>query len=848
MNRYLSGLLMVLLLAITTGAEPLRLARIFADHMVIQRELPVNIWGWADAGDNVEVVFSGQTARAVADADGKWMAVLPAMKANPVGQDITVKTDKQPDKPLTIRDVLVGEVWFTAGQSNMMMGLSSADGGADGFKRLDACANIRVVNLPGQELQSAAPAKDLTRDAQWQKPGGGYSAVSGFFAEKLYSHFDGKVPVGMITAAAIVPAEAWVDEISITSSPMLKNLMNSALKMTTKWYNGTICPLSPYTIRGVLYYQGEYNSGRGPEFEVLFPALINSWRSSFKQKELPFLFVQLPGFIEHRGEKDSRLDMDAGTLAALHKPAFVGSWADFREAQLNVYKKMPKTGMAVTIDIGDPYNIHPKMKEPVADRLLLIARQMVYGEKNEGNSPIPIDIKVDKNKFIVTFKNIGEGLNAADGVVKGFDIAGQDMMLYPAQAKIEGKDKVVVWSDKTDNPVVLHYAWGGYPLCSLYNSEKLPASPFRYMARDKIKAADSVSFNFKNASFEKAPENNAENVTDWVLAKGAARTNEKASDGQWSLKLPGKDAAISQSNMAPPLGNYWNSNPLLKMVVRPGCVSGYSVDIASADENQKTIYMRLCKNPQAEGYQFWGGIPLILTASTKFEKKEIANIFSAKFDFDFGGNSVDTAGAIFVNQSKVDGAVYMDNLSEITLLRPLLNISGNAPIILPAVNAGETALSEKRIVSNSQKQTMPRKLNNEETQQVATVLYGAAGFKISENPKMQKINDASDDIGAIIMGNDAKLFEFSGDHVGVSPQSLRFVGADGKSGLVGGLKPESEEIVIKFKGSDTPGEYKAVVRIITQAMNTGTMSDGQSGEPPVNLFYTDIPVSVKVKK
>ena len=149
---------------------------------------------------------------------------------------------------------------------------------------------------------------------------GGYSAVSGFFAEKLYRHLGGAVPVGMITTVAIVPAEAWGDARALTDSPALKHLLKSPLNMTSKWFNGIIAPLGPLALRGVLYYQGEYNGGRGAEFQVLFPALIQSWRSSLEQPNLPFLFVQLPGFLEHRAEKDRQFDMDTATLAALHQP------------------------------------------------------------------------------------------------------------------------------------------------------------------------------------------------------------------------------------------------------------------------------------------------------------------------------------------------------------------------------------------------------------------------------------------------------------------------------------------------------------------------------------------------
>jgi len=207
----------------------------------------------------------------------------------------------------------------------------------------------------------------------------------------------------MITAVAIVPAEAWVDAPSLSDSPALKHLLKSPLNMTSKWFNGIIAPLGPLALRGVLYYQGEYNGGRGAEFQVLFPALIQSWRTSLEQPNLPFLFVQLPGFIEHRAEQDRQLDMDAATLAALHQPTLSGVWTDMREAQLSVWRSVPHTGMAVTIDVGEPYDIHPKQKEPVAERLLLSARQVAYGENVEGSSPVPARVEVDGVEREMTF-------------------------------------------------------------------------------------------------------------------------------------------------------------------------------------------------------------------------------------------------------------------------------------------------------------------------------------------------------------------------------------------------------------------------------------------------------------
>lgn len=843
-NRRTPLVITVLALCVSASLAraEVRVARIFSDHMVLQRDRPAPIWGWTAPGDAVTVTFAGQTKRATADAQGRWRVTLDPLAANSTGRDLRVAAEGATPQRVTIQDVLVGEVWFTAGQSNMMLGLAGATGGADGLKRLAACPHLRVAHLPGQESQAPEPQLDLKQPVSWTRPHGGYSAVSGFFAEKLYRHLGGAVPVGMITAVAIVPAEAWVDAQALTDSPALKHLLKIPLNMTSKWFNGIIAPLGPLALRGVLYYQGEYNGGRGAEFQVLFPALIQSWRTSWEQPNLPFLFVQLPGFIEHRAEQDRQLDMDAATLAALHQPTLSGVWTDMREAQLNVWRSVPHTGMAVTIDVGEPYDIHPKQKEPVAERLLLSARQVAYGENVEGSSPVPARVEVDDDRFRVTFEHVRGGLVAKGGTVEGFDIAGQDLVLRPAQARIEGGRQVVVWHPEVKRPALLHYAWGGFPRCSLYNSSGLPATPFEHKVRDRIHTAEEARFVFRNRSFEEAPAEKPETATDWVLANGAVRTRERASDGEWSLKLPAKDAGASQNDIARGFGCVWNSDPLLPLAVRPGCVAAYSVDMAVTGDKPLSAYLRLCQNANASGYQFWGGVPLPRTASATFVRRQIAAVFAPVFDL--GGP--DTAGGLFSHQNNGVGTVFLDNFSEVTLLRPLLTVSDTGPITLPHAKPGQNVVSVPRTITNDQRRTSPRQLDDVPAESVPTVLYGLAGCPRSEPHHMQRLTAPCDDVGAVILGEQAELFEFVSEHRGATLQTLRLLGADGTSGLRGGRTPESESVVVRFRGTDRPGEYRATLRIVTQAMNAGVLSAGQPGEPPVNLHYLDIPLSIRV--
>ena len=278
-----------------TEVKELRLPHIFSKGMVLQREMPVPIWGWAPAGTTVQVEFAGQKTQATADASGKWRVTLDPLKACNDGRELKVtSTRNQQPSILRVQDVLVGEVWFTAGQSNMMMALGSATGGREFFEQHhgEYGGRLRVVSSAGPNLLAEQPRDDVA--ARWSQPNISYSAVSYWFAHKLFWHFNGEVPIGMITYPIIVPAEAWVDRPALEKDPRLKPVLNDALQYDAKAYNGVICAIAPYTIRGVVYYQGEYNGGRGLQFRALMPALIRSWRAAWQQPDLPFLFVQLP--------------------------------------------------------------------------------------------------------------------------------------------------------------------------------------------------------------------------------------------------------------------------------------------------------------------------------------------------------------------------------------------------------------------------------------------------------------------------------------------------------------------------------------------------------------------------
>ncbi|MBF0245512.1 MAG: hypothetical protein HQL31_09625, partial [Planctomycetes bacterium] len=375
-------LLMALAIGLTLPIRAeIRLPQIFSDHMVLQREVPVKLWGWAPAGKEITVGFAGQKVSVKAGSEGKWRAELKALEADCAPQEMRITAPGEAD--IIFKDVLVGEVWFTAGQSNMVMGMAGTTGGVEFFDKHSPKAGglIRTVYMMGPPVQSDTP-KD-TVPANWGAISQGYSAVGGYFAFKLFEHFGGKVPVGMVTYCAIVKAEAWVDEATLRGDPILAPVFDDVLKHATKLYNGTINAVAPYSMRGAIYYQAEYNGfgDNALRFRTLMPALIKTWRRSWEEPELPFLFVQLPGFITMKAP-ESDIDMDPVTLQQYRNLKGRGTWTEVRESQLLTWLSTPKTGMAVTIDLGEDYDIHPPRKEPIGDRLLLLARHYAYVEQD----------------------------------------------------------------------------------------------------------------------------------------------------------------------------------------------------------------------------------------------------------------------------------------------------------------------------------------------------------------------------------------------------------------------------------------------------------------------------------
>lgn len=493
----------LLLLSTTLSAAELTLGTPFADHMVLQRGKTVPVWGWANPGEKISVEFAGSTQSGTAAPDGSWRVALPPMEPSAEPRILSVKSADSQERALKIQDVLVGEVWLGSGQSNMAMTVH----GALNPDQEAANSNLPLIRVFTENSKaSASPQK--TGSGAWvvcsPETAPRFSATLYFFGREIHRQL--QIPVGLINSSVGgTPIESWIPREAQLQHPSLaesskattaefqgydlKKAGESYQKMLAAWeervksakaagkpapqkpkdpadqhrrrgdlgwlFNGKINPLVPYALRGMLWYQGEANAhpGKGALYAHQLPLLVTEWRKLWNE-ELPFAWVQLPNF--DRGE----------------------DWCLVREAALKSLS-LPKTGMAITIDIGNPKNIHPENKQEVGRRLSLWALADVYGQKLDSSSgPVPVRHSVQGSEFHVSFSHADQGLKSATPSVAGFLLAGADRVWKPAKAKIVG-DSIVASSPEVPVPVALRYSWAGVPDGNLTNGVGLPASPFR---------------------------------------------------------------------------------------------------------------------------------------------------------------------------------------------------------------------------------------------------------------------------------------------------------------------------------------------------------------------------------
>lgn len=488
----------VLVCSVALSAQ-VSIPKILSSHMVIQRELPVHVWGMAAPGQGVKVAFRGESRSVNADPLGHWNAYLkPGVAGGPF--TLTVTPGAAPNQgatqpPITLDDIMVGDVWLASGQSNMEFPLSRANTAAQD-----------LPNATNSQIRLLMIDKRASDYAMWDAETGGwalsnpetakdFSAVAWYFARDIAARQH--VTIGLIDATwGGTVGEAWVRLTALGEDASLAPIFVARGKMIDKaadaaaeqadekrqqdeaqaagrpipkfpWHppfnswgpgllwNGMIAPLAPLPVRGVIWYQGESNSAlaRVHSYDRVMRTLIEDWRRQWGIGDFPFLYVQISNF------KSTPLE----------------DWAELREQQVRTLA-IRNTAMAVTIDIGNPDDVHPTDKLNVGLRLARAARVLTYGENIEYSGPMFRQATTESGSIRAWFDH-ARGLTAKGGAVTGFEVAGRDGKYVPATATIDGST-VVVSSPEVHAPVYVRYGWANSPQCNLFNGEGLPTSPF----------------------------------------------------------------------------------------------------------------------------------------------------------------------------------------------------------------------------------------------------------------------------------------------------------------------------------------------------------------------------------
>ncbi len=452
-----------LVLASPTSAwADVELPSIFGPGMVLQHGRAVPVWGWAEPSEAVTVEFAGQRHQTKAGADGRWRITLEALAVRKRGSTLKVSGKNR----ITLRDVLVGEVWIASGQSNMEWPVSRSAAPTRGWKAPNP-SRIRLFTVPRTAID--VPQADVNATWVSAKDEGArkrFSAVAWFFGCEICKRT--RMPVGLINTSwggtAILP---WTPAAE-SPAPVRVGGKKVGPGAHGALYNGMIAPLIPFAIRGAIWYQGESDAARAASYAQWHPDMIEAWREAWGQGAFPFYFVQLANF-----KKRSDLPGES-------------AWAELREAQ-RLTLSTENTGMAVIIDIGAANNIHPPNKHDVGLRLARWARAGVYGEKIVPSGPLYLRHEVQGGRVVLHFEHVGKTLKARSGkTLRGFAIAGKDGRFVWAKATIDGNTVVVTHADVPE-PVAVRYAWADNPDCNLVNSEGLPASPFKTEDRPRAK-------------------------------------------------------------------------------------------------------------------------------------------------------------------------------------------------------------------------------------------------------------------------------------------------------------------------------------------------------------------------
>lgn len=479
-----------------------RLAVPFQDHAVLQRDRPLPVWGWADSGERVRVTLGNAApVETTANAAGRWRVTLPAQRASAMPLELVAEGKNR----IVVRDLLVGEVWLCSGQSNMAFRLGMA---------ATAKEDIAVADFPQIRQLKVAPNPRTTRQeevpAAWAvcspATAGEFSAVGFHFARELWESL--RVPVGLINCShGNSPVEAWMSAEALASKPEFQAVADRWAEVLAKYpaasaryeaalqrwqadseaarfagqktpgkpsppvgpnhqqepsalFNGMIAPVESYALRGFLWYQGEGNARRAAEYEKLFGALIRQWRRDFAAPEAPFFWVQLPG-------------LDKMPPTTTH-----ADWIALREAQTAMLA-LPATGQAITVDLGDPTDLHPTRKREVGERLARLARHRVYGEAVEDSGPELIHATARAGVVDLEFSHTGGTLKLGGEPAQVFELAADDgRFAAPTSVEILDGNRLRLHAPTINRPTLVRHAWRAYPTGWLLNAHGLPSAPF----------------------------------------------------------------------------------------------------------------------------------------------------------------------------------------------------------------------------------------------------------------------------------------------------------------------------------------------------------------------------------
>lgn len=483
-----------------TPAQKLKLGDLFNEGVVLQRNTKVAIWGTSSPKNEVSICIQGKKHKTTSDASGNWTVHIASLKE---GGPYTLTSYCLTDS-IKLNEVYVGDVWIAGGQSNMAWPLSRSDNGAEEITNATN-KNIHFMLVPTIAYEGDEASGDINWRTATTENVASMSGVAYFYAKELQKKLN--VPIGIICCyKGGTAAEVWMSretllknsclspivtdydkymqtmginkysEIYSTYQKQIKQYKDSIkagfrnaiwrdepmgdkhYKRPYGLYNTMLKRIIPFSIKGVIWYQGEGNTPRAEQYRTLFPALIDEWRTDFQNRKLPVFFVQ---------------------LSAYDQKSFKGKpfWAELREAQLLTWQKVKYTGMAVSMDVGNQHNIHPTDKKTVGERIAAIAFNQVYGMDIPYSGPVYKSAKFNKNSANISFNFIYTGLFAKKEL-KGFTICGKDKQFVPARAIIRS-NQVIVSADGIDHPIAVRYNWANWADGNLKNNVGFPASPFR---------------------------------------------------------------------------------------------------------------------------------------------------------------------------------------------------------------------------------------------------------------------------------------------------------------------------------------------------------------------------------